>query len=117
VDMKPPPHSSLPGRALSLIVVHHPPPPLATGAQLSSLSLQKGYWRATPESESFMACPDSSGCLGGSDPSAQCQAGTTGPLCMVCQAGWSRSWSVWMMGMVVMVVVVVVVVVVMITRR
>jgi hypothetical protein len=68
------------------------------GTSLSSLNIQRGYWRASPASTDVRRCPDagencvsagcddsSSGCHGGVESSSYCAPTLEGPLCRLCK--------------------------------
>ncbi len=62
----------------------------AIGSDLQNISLKRGMWRAGPDDNTFLACPVSETCVGGNDTHALCLAGHRGPLCAICDAGYSR---------------------------
>jgi len=49
-----------------------------------------GYWRAGRNETQFYTCPFPKQCIGGLEPEQTCSAGTSGPLCNTCKAGYGR---------------------------
>ena len=62
----------------------------ASAISLSTLPLQRGYFRPSAASLDLRRCPDASvsaqlsGCIGGPDPSGYCVSGLSGPFCRLC---------------------------------
>lgn len=61
------------------------------GATPTSLNLSHGHWRVSPTSLVIERCLDEASCLGGINTSTFCREGHMGPLCAVCEAGYTRS--------------------------
>ncbi|CAM9385517.1 unnamed protein product [Laminaria digitata] len=62
------------------------------GVSLETLSIDEGYWRATNESDSILACYNADACSGGQTGSdSYCAPGYKGPYCAVCEATYSSS--------------------------
>ncbi|CAN0155578.1 unnamed protein product [Ectocarpus sp. 4 AP-2014] len=78
--------------------------PICTGAMahsnssggtvtLEALSIQPGYWRATPSSTDIVACYHADACLGGVSGTADyCLEGYEGPYCSVCSDGYTAQF-------------------------
>eukprot|EP00947_MAST-08B_sp_MAST-8B-sp1_P006231 g6231.t1 len=90
----------------------------AAGSNLADLALDAGMWRAGPGDRNFLRCPVPEACVGGTGssniasnatttnqnatssslanttttPSGYCLTGHHGPLCAICDSGYSR-WS------------------------
>ena len=66
-----------------------------TGMSINTLSLNKGYWRASVKSADIEQCLNEEHCVGGdgSDPSSYCAKGYKGPLCAVCQKNYTANGS------------------------
>ena len=80
------------------------------GSHLADLVLDPGMWRAGPDDRDFLRCPVAEACVGGNgrrssnttgttnttssspDSSGYCLTGHHGPLCAICDSGYSR-WS------------------------
>eukprot|EP00752_Nemacystus_decipiens_P009914 g8846.t1 len=57
---------------------------------LEMLSIERGYWRATPSSEVILACYNADACLGGmTGTSGYCLEGYEGPYCSICSSGYT----------------------------
>eukprot|EP00903_Cladosiphon_okamuranus_P018661 g17175.t2 len=57
---------------------------------LEVLSIERGYWRATPSSEDILACYNVDACLGGvTGTSGYCLEGYEGPYCSICSDGYT----------------------------
>eukprot|EP00904_Undaria_pinnatifida_P004259 jgi/Undpi1/13834/HiC_scaffold_9.g03485.m1 len=57
---------------------------------LRELSVNKGYWRATPTSPEVLACYNADACLGGvTGTSSYCLDGYEGPYCSICSDGYT----------------------------
>lgn len=61
------------------------------GATPATLNLTVGHWRVSPSSLELVRCLDEASCLGGVNTSSYCREGHTGPLCAVCEQGFTRS--------------------------
>eukprot|EP00903_Cladosiphon_okamuranus_P014374 g13345.t1 len=61
------------------------------GLTLETLSIEEGYWRATNESDSILACYNPEACSGGPTGPDSCAPGYKGPYCAVCETGYSPS--------------------------
>eukprot|EP00752_Nemacystus_decipiens_P008185 g7321.t1 len=63
-----------------------------SGVTLETLSIARGYWRATGKSETILACYNADACIGGrTGEEGYCSPGYTGPYCAVCETGYSSS--------------------------
>ncbi|CAN0380979.1 unnamed protein product, partial [Scytosiphon promiscuus] len=59
---------------------------------LETLNITKGYWRATNESRTILACPNADACKGGqTDAENYCASGYTGAYCAVCEPDYASS--------------------------
>ncbi|CAN0424171.1 unnamed protein product, partial [Ectocarpus fasciculatus] len=66
----------------------------STGDTIETLSIDPGYWRATPFSTIILACHNSDACLGGETGAADyCDEGYEGSYCAVCSDGFAESLS------------------------
>ncbi|CAM9817698.1 unnamed protein product, partial [Ectocarpus sp. 12 AP-2014] len=62
------------------------------GVTVETLTIARGYWRATNQSEIILACYNPDACIGGeTGANGYCSPGYTGPYCAVCEAGYSSS--------------------------
>jgi hypothetical protein len=68
-----------------------PCPHDATCAGGDKLSPDKGFWRQCETCELIEECIFPDNCLGGANVSTQCASGNTGPICNVCESGYSRN--------------------------
>lgn len=59
------------------------------GSDLASIKLQPGYWRTSTSSSDVKACENPDACVGG-DGAGTCAEGYTGPVCAVCDDGYSE---------------------------
>jgi hypothetical protein len=59
------------------------------GTTLTSFELLPGYWRTSNSSSQVETCLSEKHCQGGSNTSQYCAVGHEGPLCAVCQGGFS----------------------------
>jgi predicted outer membrane repeat protein len=71
--------------------VCHPCPPHTTSCFASSLVLPAGFWRISPQSDDIFPCPYGKfACRGGElTGDESCLEGYEGPLCGICQPGFS----------------------------
>ena len=67
------------------------------GSTLETLKIEKGFWRADSGTAEMLRCPVPKTCLGSSNGSAgngtsnsTCALGHHGPLCAICDAGYTR---------------------------
>jgi hypothetical protein len=60
------------------------------GSDLQNITLKRGVWRAGPGDNTFVKCPVNETCVGGNDTTAICLRGHHGPLCAICNKGYSR---------------------------
>ncbi|CAM9568519.1 unnamed protein product, partial [Hapterophycus canaliculatus] len=61
---------------------------------LETLSIERGYWRATPTSTEILACYHAGACLGGiTGSSGYCLQGYEGPFCAICSDGYTAKLS------------------------
>ena len=60
------------------------------GSDLQNITLKRGVWRAGPGDNTFVKCPVNETCVGGNDTAAICLKGHHGPLCAICNKGYSR---------------------------
>ena len=58
---------------------------------MTSISLESGYWRESSTDLSTRECPYEKACTGSSDVSDQCMDGHSGPLCAVCEGGYTSA--------------------------
>ncbi|CAN0196399.1 unnamed protein product [Ectocarpus sp. 12 AP-2014] len=66
----------------------------STGNTIETLSVDRGYWRATPSSRNILACHNGDACLGGETGAADyCAEGYEGSYCAVCSDGFAESLS------------------------
>jgi hypothetical protein len=63
------------------------------GMNVTSLNLEKGFWRTATDSSKVLMCLAEDHCVGGPDPFQQCKEGHTGPLCAVCDDGYASTGS------------------------
>ncbi|CAM9835026.1 unnamed protein product [Pylaiella littoralis] len=64
------------------------------GVTLETLNINRGYWRATSESDKILACYNSDACNGGqTGADTYCSPGYEGPYCAVCGTDYSPSLS------------------------
>ncbi|CAN0089674.1 unnamed protein product [Ectocarpus fasciculatus] len=62
------------------------------GVTLETLHIDRGYWRATNESDNILACFNADACNGGQTGAHSfCASGYQGPYCAVCEIGYSPS--------------------------
>eukprot|EP00903_Cladosiphon_okamuranus_P012633 g11819.t1 len=62
------------------------------GTTLETLTIARGHWRATNQSERILACYNADACIGGKTGSdGYCSPGHKGPYCAVCETGYSSS--------------------------
>ncbi|CAM9755964.1 unnamed protein product [Ectocarpus fasciculatus] len=62
------------------------------GTTVETLTIARGHWRATNESESILACYNADACIGGeTGADGYCSPGYKGPYCAVCETGYSSS--------------------------
>ena len=61
------------------------------GSVLTSISLESRYWRESSADLSTRECPYEPACTGSSDISDQCIDGHSGPLCAVCEDGYTSA--------------------------
>jgi hypothetical protein len=61
-----------------------------TAMNVTTLDLEPNYWRNSDASLKIKPCKSDSACLGGTEPSAYCAEGHTGPFCGVCKPGFSE---------------------------
>lgn len=57
----------------------------------TNIRTDKGFWRQCQECEIIEECIFRDSCLGSANVSEQCASGNTGPLCNVCEDGYSRN--------------------------
>ncbi|CAM9792296.1 unnamed protein product, partial [Ectocarpus sp. 12 AP-2014] len=58
------------------------------------LNIDEGFWRATNESDSILACYNADACIGGqTGADSFCASGYKGPYCAVCQTDYSPSFA------------------------
>jgi hypothetical protein len=53
------------------------------------MKMEAGFWRTSITSKDVKTCPNEKSCLGGQN--GKCLLGYTGPLCMLCGAGYAHS--------------------------
>ncbi|CAM9273146.1 unnamed protein product [Ectocarpus sp. 4 AP-2014] len=62
------------------------------GVTIETLTIDQGFWRATPESDTILACYNADACRGGkTEAEDYCASGYTGPYCAVCETDYSPS--------------------------
>ncbi|CAB1105335.1 unnamed protein product [Ectocarpus sp. CCAP 1310/34] len=62
------------------------------GVSLETLSMSRGYWRASNSSLIILACYNPEACLGGqTGVDNSCDNGYQGPYCAVCESGYASS--------------------------
>ncbi|GMI32928.1 hypothetical protein TeGR_g15296, partial [Tetraparma gracilis] len=61
------------------------------GMNVTTLALEKGYWRAIDTTAQIRECLHEDHCLGTSESSEHCSEGYTGPLCGVCEFGYAAT--------------------------
>ena len=65
------------------------------GTELAAIEAEEGYWRGSPESDTFVDCgltiAGADICSGGEIGEEFCLDGHTGPLCTLCAEGWGRA--------------------------
>ncbi|CAN0460501.1 unnamed protein product, partial [Ectocarpus sp. 12 AP-2014] len=59
---------------------------------LETLSIDPGYWRATPSSKEILPCYNADACLGGvTDAAGYCLESYEGPYCSICSDGYASN--------------------------
>ena len=58
------------------------------GTTKATLDVDQGYWRVNQDSLKFTECIYAKSCRGGHYTETQCAAGSTGPICAVCDPGY-----------------------------
>ena len=62
---------------------------MTPGVVVHSLDVVPGFWRDSALSIDVRACPSTAPCVGGSNYTALCDTGYSGPYCAVCDKGYS----------------------------
>jgi len=60
------------------------------GQTLEDLRLKRGFWRTGSNSTDIRECLAEEACLGGANSSDYCRPSHRGPLCQLCEAGYSK---------------------------
>ncbi|GMH53804.1 hypothetical protein TrST_g8087 [Triparma strigata] len=61
------------------------------GMNVTTMNLEKGFWRTESGSSDILMCLAEDHCLGGPNPEEQCKEGHIGPLCAVCDDGYAST--------------------------